>query len=132
MRLGTAVLAIVLGVVSSASGQEVDAEAPEWSFSASTYIYFLPDEANYAQPTVTADRGWLHLEARYNYEDHDTGSLWAGYNFSGGETVTWELAPMLGGVFGNTAGLAPAYKGSLSWRKLEFASEGEYVFDVND
>jgi len=132
MRLASAVLAIVLGVVSSASGQDVETEAAEWSFSASTYIYFLPDEANYAQPTVTADRSWLHLEARYNYEDHDTGSLWAGYNFSGGEKVTWELAPMLGGVFGNTTGVAPAYKGSLSWSKLEFASEGEYVFDVND
>ena len=39
---------------------------------------------------------------------------------------------MLGGVFGNTRGIAPGYKGSLSWWKLEFYSEGEYVVDVGD
>jgi hypothetical protein len=74
-----------------------------------------------------ADREWLHLEARFNYEDRETGSLWIGYNFSGGETVEWELTPILGGVFGNTTGIAPGYEGSLSWRMLEFYSEGEYV-----
>ena len=136
VRLASAVFAIVLGGAPCAFGQEavpVQAEEPvEWSFSAAAYAYFVPDDSNYLQPTFTADRGWLHLEARYNYEDHETGSLWLGYNFSGGDTLAWELTPMVGGVFGNTSGLAPAYKGSLSWWKLEFASEGEYVFDVKD
>ena len=107
-----------------------DADEKAWSFSASGYTYFVPDDSNYLQPTFTADRGWLHLEARYNYEALETGSVWAGYNFSGGETVEWEFTPMVGGVFGDTAGIAPGYKGSLSWRKLEFYSEGEYVFDT--
>ena len=82
------------------------------------------------QPTFTADRGWLHLEARYNYEALDTGSAWVGYNFSGGDKLAWELTPMIGGVFGDTTGVAPGYKGSLSWLKLELYSEGEYVFDT--
>ncbi len=92
----------------------------------------LTDEGNYAQPTIATDRGWLHLEARFNYEDLDTGSLWFGYNFSGGETVEWALTPAIGGIFGQTDGVAPGYKGSLSWRQLEFYSEGEYVFDADD
>jgi len=146
VRLTSTAIAIALLCAPHASGQTVGVQAPaapapptveteeavEWSFSAATYVYFVPDDANYAQPTFTADRGRLHLEARYNYEDHKTGSLWAGYNFSGGDKVAWELTPMFGGVFGNTSGLAPAYKGSLTWWKLEFASEGEYVFDVRD
>jgi hypothetical protein len=37
---------------------------------------------NYVQPTIRADRGWLHLKARYNYEALDIGSAWVGYNFS--------------------------------------------------
>ncbi len=53
-----------------------------WSFSAYAYAYIVPDDANFLQPTVTADRGRLHLEARYNYEDFNTGSLWVGYNLS--------------------------------------------------
>jgi len=109
-----------------------DDEAPAWSYSASVYTYFLPDEANYGQPTMTADRGWVHLEGRYNYEDHHTGSAWIGYNASGGETLTWEITPMIGGVFGATDGIAPGYKGSLSWRKFELYSEGEYVFDLGE
>jgi hypothetical protein len=39
---------------------------------------------------------------------------------------------MLGGVFGDTTGVAPGYRGSLSWWKLELSSEGEYVFDAGD
>jgi hypothetical protein len=109
-----------------------EAPAPAWSFAASVYSYLLPEEDNYGQPTLTADRGRLHLEARYNYEDLDTGSGWIGYNLSGGETVSWELTPMIGGVFGGTDGVAPGYKGSLSWWKLELYSEGEYVFDLGE
>jgi hypothetical protein len=104
----------------------------KWSFAASAYAYFVPDSREYVQPTFTADRGWLHLEARYNYEDLETGSAWVGYNFSGGSKLAWEFTPMLGGVFGNTTGIAPGYKGSLSWWKLELYSEGEYVFDTGD
>jgi len=101
-----------------------------WSFSASAYTYIVPDSRDYVQPTFTADRGWLHLEARYNYEALDAGSAWVGYNFGGGEKLAWEFTPMLGGVFGDIKGIAPGYKGSLSWWKLQLYSEGEYVFDT--
>lgn len=107
-------------------------DEPAWEFSVAGYTYFVPDESDYVQPTLTAGRDWLHLEARYNYEALDTGSAWVGYNFSGGETVTWEFTPMLGAVFGATDGVAPGYKGLLGWKKLELYSEGEYVFDAGD
>jgi hypothetical protein len=119
-------------VTNTPPAQTEPSDDETWSFSASAYTYFVPDSGNYVQPTFTADRGWLHLEARYNYEALDTASAWVGYNVSGGETVEWEFTPMLGGVFGDTAGVAPGYKGSLSWWKLEFYSEGEYVFDTGD
>ena len=109
-----------------------EATEKAWSISASVYTYIVPDDSDYAQPTITYDRGWLHLEARYNYEALETGSAWVGYNFGGGEKLAWEFTPMLGGVFGDTTGIAPGYKGSLSWWKLELYSEGEYVFDTGD
>jgi hypothetical protein len=84
-----------------------ESDAARWSFSASAYAYFVPDSREYVQPTFTADRDWLHLEARYNYENIETGSAWVGYNFSGGKKLEWELTPMLGGVFGNTTGIVP-------------------------
>lgn len=103
-----------------------------WSFSISAYTYIVPDSRDYVQPTVTADRNWLHLEARYNYEALETGSAWIGCNFSGGEKLAWEITPMVGGVFGDLNGVAPGYKGSLGWWKLELYSEGEYVFDTGN
>jgi hypothetical protein len=103
-----------------------------WSFSAQVYGYLVPESRDYVQPTFNSDYGWLHLEAKYNYESLETGSVWVGYNFSGGEKLAWELTPMLGGVFGNTAGIAPGFKGSLIWWKLELYSEGEFVVDTRD
>jgi hypothetical protein len=143
-RAASAALTILICCAGHAWGQSAPAAAPAppavqsptatpaWSFSASAYTYFLPDEGNYAQPTFTADHDALHLEARYNYEDLKTGSAWVGYNFEGGETVAWELTSMIGGVFGQTNGIAPGYKGSLSWRKLGLSSESEYVFDTGE
>ena len=80
------------------------------------------------QPTITADRRWLHLEARYNYEDLDTASVWVGYNFSVGEKLSLDITPMLGGVFGNTTGIAPGLRGSLKWWRLELYGEARVRF----
>jgi hypothetical protein len=121
-----------LSVTNSPSSSAELEKEHQWSFSASAYSYIVPDSREYVQPTVTADHDWLHLEARYNYEGLNTGSVWLGYNLSGGEKLTWELTPMLGGVFGNMTGIAPGYKGSLNWWKLQLYSEGEFVIDVGD
>lgn len=107
------------------------AERPAWSFAASAYTYFVPGDRDYVQPTFTADHDWLHLELRYNYEALDSASLWAGYNFSGGDELAFEIKPMLGVVFGDMNGIAPGYKGSLGWQRFELYSEGEYVIDTD-
>ncbi len=110
---------------------EADAAADKaWSFGASLYTYIVPDSREFVQPTFSADRGWLHLEARYNYENLETGSAWIGYNFSVGNKLTFDVTPMLGGVFGNTTGVAPGYRFSLAYGRFELASEGEYVIDA--
>jgi len=141
MRVVDAVLPALILLALQTFGQTTVTNAPpvtengaerRWSFSASAYTYIVPDNREYVQPTFTADRDWLHLEVRYNYEDLETGSAWVGYNFSGGDKLAWEFTPMLGGVFGNTTGIAPGYKGALSWWKLELYSEGEYVVDTGD
>jgi hypothetical protein len=104
----------------AATAPEADDKA--WAFSASASTYVVPDDHDYVQPTITADRGRLHLETRFNYEALDTASAWLGYNFSGGDKLAWEVTPMLGGVFGDTTGIAPGYKGSVTWAKVELYS----------
>ena len=109
-----------------------EAATNSWSFSAYINTYLVPDSRDYVNPVFTADRNWLHLEARYNYEALETGSLWLGYNFSFGQAVTLAVTPMLGGVFGDLTGVAPGYTVSLSWRRFSLYTQGEYVFDTGN
>ena len=98
-----------------------------WEFSAEANMYFLPDQT-YLNPVVSADRRRLHLEARYNYEDLDTSSIFAGYNFHAGQVFQFALTPMLGGVFGNSNGIAPGFSFELNYKSWTISSEGEYFF----
>jgi hypothetical protein len=103
-----------------------------FTWSASAYTYLVPDDADYVLPILTGDRGALHLEGRYNYEALEAASAWLGYNLSTGSEVVLDFTMMAGGVFGSTTGIALGYEGTLSWKKLELYSEGEYLFDVED
>ncbi|HEY1304763.1 MAG TPA: hypothetical protein VGF24_14470 [Vicinamibacterales bacterium] len=104
--------------------------SPVWSLRASAAVYAVPDEDNYVQPTVAADRGALHLEGRYNYEGRRSVSGFAGWNVEFGKAHTLQLTPMFGFVAGDTDGIIPALEVSLAWRRLALYSEGEYVIDL--
>ena len=106
--------------------------ADSWSFSATVDGYVVPHQEFYVLPIFTTDRSWLHLEARYNYEDQQTGSTWVGYNFSFGDKLKLDVTPMIGGVFGNTTGVAPGYEFSLAYKRITLSSTGEYVFDTKN
>lgn len=109
-----------------------DSRDQQWSFAFAVAGYIIPHDRSYASPTFAADYKHLHLGARYNYEDKETGSLWAGYNFSAGEKLVFNFTPMFGGVFGTTTGVAPGYLASLAWKKFELSTEGEFVFDTRN
>ena len=135
-RSAELVLCTALCVSAPAFAEPATADTAEtdaaWTFSASAYVYFVPDDHSYVQPSLTADRSVLHLEARYNYEDLRTASLWVGYNLAGGDELAWSLTPMFASVFGRSNGVAPGCRGSLSYGVLELYSEGEYLFDFGD
>lgn len=109
---------------------EPDAEGKKWAFDFTGYWTNPPGEDAYGSAILRADRDALHLEARYNYEDIDTGSLWAGWTFSWSGDVEFSLVPMVGGVFGHTQGVAPGLELDLIWKILELYVEAEYVFDA--
>jgi hypothetical protein len=118
------------GAVAPDQAEAVDKST--WSFAVAGYGYIIPDDQSYFSPTFRADRDWVHLEARYNYEDRKTGSLWFGYNLSFGEKLVLDVTPMVGGVFGNTTGVAPGYLFTLSYKKISLYSEGEFVIDMKN
>ena len=128
----TRLLPVLLLACARAAAQDSSVAAQSTSYAASASYYFLEDDEDYLQPSVTLDRDSLHLEARFNYEDRDTFSAWIGLNLSAGDELSLEFTPMLGVVAGNTKGVGPGFKGTLSWRRLTLYSEAEYVFDADD
>jgi hypothetical protein len=110
--------------------------AQPWDYSLTVDGFIVPGGTSFLNPDLTVDHKWLHLEARYNYEDLRTGSLWFGYNFVVGDIGhgnRWEFAitPLIGGVFGRTNGIAPGCELSLSYRdRFEASIANEYVFDT--
>ena len=91
--------------------------APPWAFAVTAYPTVVRGGQNYTSGIATADRGPLHLEARVNYESIGARSAFVGWNFSGGDTLTWELTPLLGGAWGTTQAFVPGLEATLAWRK---------------
>lgn len=119
---GTLVLSSVV-----AYGQTSD--SAQWEFNADVNFYLIPDDF-FVLPVFRADKGKLHLETRYNYEDRETFSAWIGYNFMGGDKLEYTITPMLGGVVGRSNGVAPGLEITLGFKNFELYSESEYYFDV--
>ncbi|MGC2049604.1 MAG: hypothetical protein WA635_13475, partial [Gallionella sp.] len=93
--------------------------------------YSLNDQSDFLLAVAIAERGPLHLEARYNYEALDAGSLFAGWKFSGGDKLTYDLTPIIGAVFGATQGIAPGFEASVVYGITDFYIESEYMYDTN-
>jgi len=106
--------------------------APGWAYSVTASYYSFRNQDNFFLGVATAEKGPLHIEARYNYEAIDSGSLFAGWKFSGGEKITYELTPILGAVFGAKEGIAPGFEASIGYGIVDFYTETEYVRDLEE
>jgi hypothetical protein len=128
----TAIAVPALAIAGDGGAAPGTPATPAWEWAPSVALYVLRDAADYLQPTLAADRGALHLEGRYDYEDRETGSAFVGWNLSFGDEPKLGLTPMLGGVFGRTNGIAPALTLTFEWGPATLWSQSEYVFDLGD
>ncbi len=134
-RQQLALLATLVCVCGHLAAQATSGSAPNttanpWAYNLTVDGYIVPHQTSYVDPVFTADRNWVHMEARYNYENLDTGSLWVGYNFSAGKKLVLDVTPMIGGVFGRTNGISPGCEGSLTYKKVQLSISNEFVFDT--
>jgi hypothetical protein len=120
---------ILTPLVSICQQEESDSAKSEWSFSTSAYYYIVPSEKNTASIIGYADKNSLHFEGRYNYEDHKTGSVFAGWRFETGNKFVFGATPMAGLVFGNTDGAGPGLELDASYGRFDYYSETEYILD---
>ena len=132
MRWAVLLACLLLPAAAAAQPATQQVQPPDraWVGSLETLFYFFDDDDPLPMAVGSADRRALHLEARVQYEDRKTVSLWAGWNFEVGTTVQLTVVPMIGAIVGRTDGVAPGLEVTLAWRTLELYSEGEYVFST--
>lgn len=92
----------------------------QYSFLGGGQTSLLAPVAHYQTP-----KKW-YAEARYNYEDIQTFSLYAGRVFSGKDNLTWSLTPMIGGMAGKLNGGSFGLNSAFSYGKFGFSSEAQY------
>jgi hypothetical protein len=107
-------------------------EKPSWEFALTAYPTRVRGGENYTSAIAVADRGPLHIEARYNYESIGARSAFVGWTFAGGDSISWELTPLFGGAWGATQAIVPGLEASVSWQRLDFYVEAEYVRDRHE
>jgi len=111
---------------SAASAAESD---PPVTGSITGYYYAMRDQSDYGVGVASLNRGALHLETRYNYEASHSASIFAGWNFAGGNDVTFQITPLVGALFGETHGVVPGVEAGVAYRDVDAYIETEYVYD---
>lgn len=110
--------------------QSIPEQKEAWQYNAAINAYAFSD-ALIINPVITADWKALHLEGRYNYEDVQTASLFAGYTINAGKKFTMELTPMLGVALGQTDGIIPALELNLAYGAFNWYNESEYLLNTS-
>ena len=114
----------------SVSAQETDKNpGSKWSHDIEGWFYIMKDDFIFS-PVYAADKGWLHLEARYNYENINTFSAWFGYNISGGNKFQYTITPMIGGLFGDIQGISPGLELDFDFLGFNFKIQRPFIENV--
>ncbi len=68
----------------------------------------------------------IYTELRYNYEDVQTLSLFAGKTFTSGKTLDFTITPMAGFSTGKFTGLSLAANLDTEWKNFYLSSQTQY------
>ena len=115
--------------VRAAEQQEPAPAEPAVGGQAVLYGWVVPEQDNFGMAQAWLDVRRLHIEGRYNYEGLRTGSLFVGANATAGDKIAIAATAMMGAVFGDTDGIAPGFRITVTWWKLDLSTEDEIVID---
>lgn len=74
----------------------------------------------------------MYVEARYNYEDFNTFSLYFGRTFSTDNIVTYSVTPIMGAVVGKFKGGSIGFNAMIEYNKIFFSSESQYTVSFRE
>lgn len=95
-----------------------------------TSFQFAKDENILITPQIWTYAKNIYFEARYNYEERKTFSLYIGRSFKTGKDSIFEIIPMFGGVIGEYTGISPALTCILKGKRLQGFSQSQYTIDL--
>jgi hypothetical protein len=75
-------------------------------------------------------RNW-YAEARYNYEDLQTFSLYMGRSFTGDRDLKYTATPLLGGSVGRFKGVSAGLNLDLEYYNFYLSAQSQYSFSTN-
>ncbi len=113
-----------------AGAAAVEPTPAAWEFNVTAYPTAVRDGDNYTSAIATANRGWLHLEARASYELVGARSAFVGYDLAGGSgAFAWTVTPIIGTVWRGINATVPGLEVSVSYKRFDAYVEAEYVDD---
>ena len=119
-------MVIVLLLITFLTTASLNGEAQSrWVFE--NYKYWGQNEASTIVPTVHFETGnkWC-AELRYNYEEAETFSLFAGKTIAGGRKTEYSFSPMVGYSVGLFTGLSFAVNSEAEWKSFYLSSQTQY------
>ena len=130
-RITVAVMLVVVPSMSAFADTDPDGASP-LSGSFTGYYYTMRDQSDFGVGVASLNRGPLHFEARYNYEAMRSASIFAGWNFGAGETLTFAVTPIVGVLFGDVRAVIPGVEASVAYGDVDGYIEAEYVRDLGN
>ena len=80
---------------------------------------------------ITSSKNW-YGEARYNFDELNTFSLYAGKRFSKAGILSWEATPMIGALMGQMKGGSVGMNGGIELEKIFFSTQSQYTFSLEN
>jgi hypothetical protein len=97
------------------------------------YVYLNDKKMMALVPIFSYEaRNHTYVEARYNYEEHKTFSLYLGRVFSGEDKLSYWVTPMLGGVIGKFKGGSAGVNAVVEYKKIFFSTQSQYTHSFQE
>ncbi|HTF21564.1 MAG TPA: hypothetical protein VK658_25975 [Chryseolinea sp.] len=91
------------------------------------YLYLKNRKVETLVPIITYESPHIYVEARYNYEENNTFSIYLGRSVSGKNKCEYSITPMIGFAMGQFSGVAAGANATLAYQNIFFTTQIQYA-----
>jgi hypothetical protein len=112
------------------NGQNTDSHFSNTGFYIT--LEMVRNEIPVIAPQIWTQYRKIYFEARYNYEDTRTFSLYSGFPLVYDNNAEIEFVPLVGAVAGQVNGISPGFNLNASYKGFNLFTQLQYTFDLWD